>query len=85
MLLVIVISLKIFFYRANDDPHGIFALKPETQQLIVTQHMARLLRINVTRDQGSFDKVAVGYSVEFNEVTIGCMATIFDTFIKGLG
>ena len=68
-----------FCRRANDDPHGIFKVEPQNQKIVVTRHMSRLLRVNITRDQGLFDRVAVEFSVEFDQV--GIFAQILNVFI----
>ena len=34
--------------------------------------MARLLRVNVTREKGSFDSAAVEFLVDFDEVSYCC-------------
>ena len=62
-------EILYFYTSANDYPHGIFTLKKENQRILVTPHMTRLLLVNVTRDQGLFDKVAVGFSVEYENVS----------------
>ena len=56
-------------FRANDDPHGIFALEPQNQRIVVTSRMTRLLRVNVTRVQGTFGTVTVEFSFRFDEVS----------------
>ena len=64
-----VIVFFIILFRANDDPHGIFSVYPDNQLIVVTSQMARLLRVNVTREKGSFDSVAVEFLVDFDEVS----------------
>lgn len=60
---------QIFFtsrVRANDDPHGVFSLKPEQQSLVVVgsgSQVNRALVINVTRLAGLFGNASVGYKI----------------------
>ncbi|KAM9822621.1 adhesion G-protein coupled receptor V1 isoform 2-T2 [Syngnathus typhle] len=51
---------------ANDDPHGVFALNPEQQSLVVEgsgAEVRRVLVLNATRLAGLFGNVSVGYSI----------------------
>lgn len=60
---------KLFFtsrVRANDEPHGIFSLKPEQQSIVVVgsgSQVNRALVINVTRLAGLFGNASVGYKI----------------------
>ncbi|XP_077417871.1 adhesion G-protein coupled receptor V1 isoform X3 [Vanacampus margaritifer] len=52
--------------HANDDPHGVFSLKPEQRSLSVEgagAEVRRVLVINATRLAGMFGNVSVGYRI----------------------
>ncbi|KAI5088303.1 G-protein coupled receptor 98 isoform X2, partial [Silurus meridionalis] len=52
--------------RANDEPHGVFALFSEHQKLLVnsTDH-SRYLVLNISRLAGTFGNVSVGYQISY--------------------
>ncbi|XP_056157733.1 adhesion G-protein coupled receptor V1 isoform X2 [Lampris incognitus] len=52
--------------RANDEPHGIFALNPDHQSIMVMgagSEVSRALVLNVTRLAGLFGNASVGYRI----------------------
>lgn len=52
--------------RANDDPHGVFSLRPQQQSIVVVgsgSQVNRALVINVTRLAGLFGNASVGYKI----------------------
>ncbi|XP_075895105.1 adhesion G-protein coupled receptor V1 isoform X2 [Nelusetta ayraudi] len=52
--------------RANDEPHGVFSLKPEQQSIVVVgsgSQVNRALVMNVTRLAGLFGNASVGYRI----------------------
>lgn len=52
--------------RANDEPHGVFSLKPEQQSILVVgsgSQVNRALVMNVTRLAGLFGNTSVGYRI----------------------
>lgn len=52
--------------RANDEPHGVFSLKPEQQSVVVVgsgSQVNRALVVNVTRLAGLFGNASVGYRI----------------------
>ncbi|XP_045141134.1 adhesion G-protein coupled receptor V1 [Echinops telfairi] len=52
-----------FSVSANEDPHGVFALYPQHQALLIGPNLSRYLQINITRLAGTFGEVAVGFGV----------------------
>ncbi|XP_049326601.1 adhesion G-protein coupled receptor V1 isoform X2 [Astyanax mexicanus] len=51
---------------ANDEPHGVFALPPERQALIINAtDRSRLLALNISRLAGAFGNVSVGYRISY--------------------
>ncbi|KAM3842448.1 adhesion G-protein coupled receptor V1-like, partial [Diretmus argenteus] len=52
--------------HANDEPHGVFALNPEHQSIMVVgegSEVSRVLVLNVTRLAGLFGNASVGYRI----------------------
>ncbi|KAM6965415.1 adhesion G-protein coupled receptor V1 [Aplochiton taeniatus] len=57
--------------RANDDPHGVFALDPDLQGVAILgtgPEVRRALTVNVTRRAGLFGNASVGYRITGLEV-----------------
>ncbi|XP_072520807.1 adhesion G-protein coupled receptor V1 isoform X2 [Salminus brasiliensis] len=51
---------------ANDEPHGVFALPPEQQALVINAtNRVRLLALNISRLAGAFGNVSVGYRISY--------------------
>lgn len=51
---------------ANDQPHGVFSLNPEQQNIVVMgsgSEVTRALVLNVTRLAGLFGNASVGYRI----------------------
>lgn len=60
-------STTILKVRANDEPHGVFALYPQNQSVVLNAaDRSRNLIISVTRLAGAFGNVSVGYRISFN-------------------
>ncbi|KAI4876542.1 hypothetical protein NFI96_002228 [Prochilodus magdalenae] len=52
--------------RANDEPHGVFALPPQWQALFVNAtDRSRHLALNISRLAGTFGNVSVGYRISY--------------------
>ncbi|XP_030633613.1 adhesion G-protein coupled receptor V1 [Chanos chanos] len=52
--------------RANDEPHGVFALDPRLQMMVVNPvERSRYLVLNVTRQAGAFGNASVGYLIRY--------------------
>ncbi|XP_058231364.1 adhesion G-protein coupled receptor V1 isoform X3 [Hemibagrus wyckioides] len=52
--------------RANDEPHGVFALFSEQQKLLVNAtDRSRYLALNISRLAGTFGSVSVGYQISY--------------------
>lgn len=52
--------------RANDEPHGVFALFSEQQKLLVNAtDRSRYLALNISRLAGTFGNVSVGYQISY--------------------
>lgn len=52
--------------RANDEPHGVFALFTEQQKLLVSvTDRSRYLALNISRLAGTFGNVSVGYQISY--------------------
>ncbi|XP_053084899.1 adhesion G-protein coupled receptor V1 isoform X1 [Pangasianodon hypophthalmus] len=52
--------------RANDEPHGVFALFSELQKLLVNAtDRSRYLALNISRLAGTFGSVSVGYQISY--------------------
>ncbi|XP_071587409.1 adhesion G-protein coupled receptor V1 isoform X2 [Heliangelus exortis] len=51
---------------ANDDPHGVFALYPDQQSVLVERNLDRYIQLNVTRHAGAFGEVIVGYHISYH-------------------
>ncbi|KAM3940659.1 adhesion G-protein coupled receptor V1 isoform 2-T2 [Leptodactylus fuscus] len=60
-------SVVWFTVLANDDPHGVFVLDPESQTIIVNSDMGRYVQVNVTRLAGTFGNVTVQYQISFGK------------------
>ncbi|XP_055460041.1 adhesion G-protein coupled receptor V1 [Psammomys obesus] len=52
-----------FSVSANDDPHGVFALYPDHQSVLIGQSLVRSIQINITRLAGMFGDVAVRFRI----------------------
>uniref|UniRef100_H0X6E5 Adhesion G-protein coupled receptor V1 n=1 Tax=Otolemur garnettii TaxID=30611 RepID=H0X6E5_OTOGA len=52
-----------FSVYANEDPHGVFALYPDRQSILIGQNLIRSIQINITRLAGTFGDVAVGFRI----------------------
>ncbi|XP_058430567.1 adhesion G-protein coupled receptor V1 isoform X1 [Marmota monax] len=52
-----------FSVSANDDPHGVFALYPDHQSILIGQDLIRSVQINITRLAGTFGDVAVRFRI----------------------
>ncbi|KAM4875921.1 adhesion G-protein coupled receptor V1 [Thomomys bottae] len=52
-----------FSVSANDDPHGVFALRPDHQSILIGKNLIRSIQINVTRLAGAFGDVAVRFRI----------------------
>lgn len=62
-------AMLLFFfhyYRANDNPHGIFKLQPGAQKLEVAGN-SRKLQFAVLREKGTFGAVDILYEVRHSE------------------
>ncbi|XP_048187347.1 adhesion G-protein coupled receptor V1 [Perognathus longimembris pacificus] len=55
-----------FSVSANDDPHGVFALHPDHQSILIGKNLTRSIKINVTRLAGAFGDVAVRFRIASN-------------------
>nr|XP_014349406.1 PREDICTED: G-protein coupled receptor 98 [Latimeria chalumnae] len=55
-----------FTVYANDDPHGVFAIYPDGQTVIVERDLSRHIQINVTRHAGTFGDVMVDYKISYD-------------------
>lgn len=52
--------------RANDEPHGVFALFSEHQKLLVNDtNRSRYLALKISRLAGTFGSVSVGYQISY--------------------
>lgn len=52
--------------RANDEPHGVFAIFSEHQNLLVNAtDRSRYLALNISRLAGTFGSVSVGYQISY--------------------
>lgn len=52
--------------RANDEPHGVFALFSQQQMLLVNAtDRSRYLALNISRLAGTFGSVSVGYQISY--------------------
>lgn len=52
--------------RANDEPHGVFALFSDQQKLLVNAtDLSRYLALNISRLAGTFGSVSVGYQISY--------------------
>lgn len=52
--------------RSNDEPHGVFALPPQSQALILNAtDRSRHLALNISRLAGAFGNVSVGYRISY--------------------
>lgn len=70
--------------HANDEPHGVFALFPEHQQIVVLKKEEmheRLLILNVTRHAGTFGNVSVQFEVKYD--ALGQTSPADDTKVQG--
>lgn len=59
----LILSLRV---RANDEPHGVFALSPDQQSIVVVgsgSEVSRVVVLNVTRLAGPFGNASVGYRI----------------------
>lgn len=56
----------MYYFSANDDPHGIFKLQPGAQKIRVTGN-SRLLQFTVQREKGTFGAVDIQYEVQHSE------------------
>nr|XP_040129297.1 LOW QUALITY PROTEIN: adhesion G-protein coupled receptor V1 [Ictidomys tridecemlineatus] len=52
-----------FSVSASDDPHGVFALYPDHQSILIGQDLIRSVQINITRLAGTFGDVAVRFRI----------------------
>ncbi|MBZ3889709.1 G-protein coupled receptor 98, partial [Sciurus carolinensis] len=55
--------LTWFSVSANDDPHGVFALYPDHQSILIGLDFIRSVQINITRLAGTFGDVAVRFRI----------------------
>jgi len=53
----------MYYFRANDDPHGVFKLQPGAQKIQVTGN-TRKLQFTVQREKGTFGAVDIQYEVQ---------------------
>ncbi|KAM4808264.1 adhesion G-protein coupled receptor V1 [Rhinophrynus dorsalis] len=58
-------SVSQFTVLGNDDPHGLFAVYPAGQSIIVTSDLSRYVQVNITRLAGTFGNVTVEYQISF--------------------
>ncbi|XP_075398780.1 adhesion G-protein coupled receptor V1 [Tenrec ecaudatus] len=56
-----------FSVSANEDPHGVFALYPQHQAILIGPNLSRYVQINVTRLAGTFGEVAVGFGISSDQ------------------
>ncbi|KAM9694992.1 adhesion G-protein coupled receptor V1 [Trichechus inunguis] len=56
-------SITRFSVSANDDPHGVFALYSDHQEILIGQNLSRYIQINVTRLAGTYGDVTVGFQI----------------------
>ncbi|XP_042546906.1 adhesion G-protein coupled receptor V1 [Dipodomys spectabilis] len=56
-----------FSVSANDDPHGVFALRPNHQSILIGKNFIRSIQINVTRLAGTFGDVAVIFQISSDD------------------
>lgn len=71
--------------RANDEPHGTFALYPEFQSLEVNPtNYTRYISLNITRHAGPFGNVTVDYRVTGSMPNQGALmdAILGSLFVK---
>ena len=65
-VLILLFSFFPHYYRANDNPHGIFKLQPGAQRLEVAGN-SRKLQFGVLREKGTFGAVDVHYEVRYSQ------------------
>ncbi|XP_014662998.1 PREDICTED: G-protein coupled receptor 98-like isoform X2 [Priapulus caudatus] len=56
-----------FTIKANDDPHGVFSISPDSQTVIVTHEMNRQVQLNITREGGAYGPVRVAYDINYEQ------------------
>ena len=67
--LSVVITLKLLLlHRYNDNPHGVFGILSDNQQVVVDPVESRSLALNFSRYSGAFGTVVLTYSVAYSEV-----------------
>ncbi|KAK1176563.1 adhesion G-protein coupled receptor V1-like [Acipenser oxyrinchus oxyrinchus] len=52
-----------FTVKANDDPHGLFAVYSDRQSVNVGPELSRHILLNITRHAGAFGNVSVEYKI----------------------
>ncbi|XP_039258016.2 adhesion G-protein coupled receptor V1-like isoform X1 [Styela clava] len=55
-----------FTVQPNDNPHGVFSIFSNDQNIIVLPDSSRVIQVNVTRQHGFFGRVVVSFIIEFN-------------------
>ncbi|XP_015763361.1 PREDICTED: G-protein coupled receptor 98-like [Acropora digitifera] len=65
-VLILLFSFFPHYYRANDNPHGIFKLQPGAQRLEVAGN-SRKLQFGVLREKGTFGAVDIQYEVRYSQ------------------
>ncbi|XP_015216090.2 adhesion G-protein coupled receptor V1 isoform X1 [Lepisosteus oculatus] len=59
-------STSRFSVKANDEPHGVFAIYPGLQSVTVGRDLGREISLNVSRHAGTFGNATVEYKITAN-------------------
>ena len=63
------VIIVVYCCRYNDDPHGIFAVFTGLQSVRVNPDMTRSALVNITRQQGQYGMVRVGFTLVYDQVS----------------